>query len=166
MMEAMLIPSLLVLAVLSALRAGVNVYEAFVRGAREGLRTLASVAPYLAAVLTAASLLRGTGLMDAAQRISAPLLSALGIPAQCAGVILLRPLSGSAALAEAAQVMALCGPDSRAARMACVIGGAAETLFFTGALYMGAAGAHRGGCAVPAALAAYAVCVLTSALCC
>ena len=83
-------------------------------------------------------------------------LDALGVPAGATGVVLLRPLSGSAALAAVRDVIAQYGADSRAARFACVISGASETIFFTGSLYLGAAGARSAGYALPAALAAYA----------
>ena len=56
------------------------------------------------------------------------------------------------------------GPDSRAARLCCVISGASETVFFTGSLYLGAAGVRRSRHAVPVSLAAYAVGVLAAAL--
>lgn len=164
MNESLLLPALLMLAVLSALRARVNVYDAFVRGAKEGLQTAVEIAPYLAAVLTAVSLLRETGLMDAAQALCAPLLTALGLPAESIGTILLRPLSGSAALATVSEVMRTAGPDSRAARLCCVISGASETVFFTGSLYLGAAGVRRSRYAVPVSLAAYIVGVLVAAM--
>ena len=164
MNESLLLPALLMLALLSALRAKVNVYDAFVKGAKEGLATAVEIAPYLAAVLTAVALLRETGLMDAAQRACAPLLTALGLPAESVGTILLRPLSGSAALASVADVLKTAGPDSRAARLCCVISGASETVFFTGSLYLGAAGVRRSRYAVPVSLAAYSVGVLAAAL--
>lgn len=163
MKESLLIPALLVLAVLSAMHARVGGYDAFVRGAREGLETVVSVAPYLMAILTAVSLLRETGLLDAAQARLVPLLSRLGLPGESLSVVLLRPLSGSAALAAVSDVMHGCGADSRAARLACVISSASETVFFTGSLYLGAAGISRSRYAVPAALAAYAVGVVTAA---
>lgn len=162
-MEALLLPALVVLGVLSALRARANVYDAFVRGAKEGLETAVEIAPYLVAVLTAVALLRETGLMDAAQALCAPLLEKLGLPLESAGVVLLRPLSGSAALAAVTDVMRACGPDSRAAKLCCVISGASETIFFTGSLYLGAAGVKKAGYVVPVALVAYAVGVMAAA---
>ena len=164
MSESLLLPALLLLAVLSARRARINVYDAFVKGAKEGLLTAAEIAPYLAAVLTAVALLREIGLMDAAQRLCAPALTRLGLPAESAGTILLRPLSGSAALASVADVLKTAGPDSRAARLCCVISGASETVFFTGSLYLGAAGVRSARYAVPVSLAAYAVGVIAAAL--
>ncbi|MGN0772251.1 MAG: nucleoside recognition domain-containing protein [Candidatus Ventricola sp.] len=159
-----LLPALVVFALLSGLHARIDVYRAFVRGAKEGLITLLEMAPYLCAILTATALLRGTGVMDALQGALSPLLSALGVPAEAAGVVLLRPLSGSAALAAVRDVIAGCGADSRAARLACVISGASETIFFTGSLYLGAAGARSAGYAMPAALLAYAAGVAAAGL--
>ena len=161
-MSSLILPALLVGAVLAALRRHVDVYTAFVRGAKEGLLTLAGMAPYLAAILTVTALWRQTGLMEVLTRALAPLLTRLG-PAEVIGVVLLRPLSASAALAAARETLTLVGADSRAGRMVCVICGASETVFFTGALYLGAAGVRRGRYAVPVAMAAYAAGVLAAA---
>lgn len=160
-----LMPGLVVLTLLCGLHARIDVYSAFVRGAKEGLATLLEMAPYLCAVLTATALLRQTGVMDSLTGLLTPALEQAGIPSQAAGVVLLRPLSGSAALAAVQDVIAHAGADSRAARFACVLCGAGETVFFVGSLYMGAAGVKRGRYAVPAALAAYAAGVLCAALC-
>ena len=149
------LPCLVVFTLLCGLHARIDVYAAFVRGAKEGLETLAGMAPYLCAVLTAAALLRETGVLAALEACCAPLLGALGVPGEAAGVVLLRPLSGSAALAAVRDVIARCGADSRAARFACVISGASETIFFTGSLYLGAAGARSARYAIPAAAVAY-----------
>ncbi|MBE5799641.1 MAG: spore maturation protein [Clostridiales bacterium] len=160
-----LLPSLVVFTLLCGLRARIDVYDAFVCGAKEGLLTLLEMAPYLCAILTATALLRQTGVMDALSNLLSPVFVYLGVPDAAAGVVLLRPLSGSAALAAVQDVIAQAGADSRAARFACVISGASETIFFTGSLYMGAAGVRRGRAAVAAALAAYAAGVLCAALC-
>ena len=162
--SSFILPTLALIAVLCGMRARIDVYAAFVRGAREGLATLADMAPYLCAVLTAASVLRNTGVMDTLERIAAPVLSFAGLPQQTAGVVMLRPLSGSAALGAARELMAEMGPESRAAKIACVVSAASETIFFTGSLYMGAGGVKRARYAMPAAWIAYAVGVLTAGL--
>ena len=160
-----LMPSLVLLALLSGIRARIDVYSAFVRGAKEGLGALLEMTPYLCAMLTATALLRETGVMALLIRLFAPVFEGVNIPVQAAGVVLLRPLSGSAALAAVQDVIAQTGADSRAARFACVISGASETILFTGSLYMGAAKMKSGRYAVPCALAAYAAGVLAAALC-
>ena len=158
-----IVPALAVLCVLCGLHARIDVYAAFVRGAKEGLITLLQMTPYLCAVLMAAQLLKNTGVMQAAEAMLAPVLARLGIPREAAGVLLLRPLSGSAALAETSRVMETAGADSRAARFACVVSGASETVFFTGSLYMGAAGGRQARFALPAALLAYFAGMLAAA---
>ena len=162
--ESLLIPALLFFAVLWALHARVNVYDAFVRGAKEGLETAVGILPYLAAIMTVVSLFRETGLMQSLQTLCAPLFQRLGLPPESAGVILLRPLSGSAALAAVSDVMHSAGADSRAAQLCCVISGASETVFFVSSLYLGAAGVKRSGAAIPVSLAAYAAGVAAAAI--
>ena len=159
-----LLPAMVVGCILMGMRAKVGVYDAFISGAKEGLTTLAQMAPCLCAVMTAVALLRETGLMDALSAALEPAFSRVGIPREAAALVLLRPLSGSAALAAVRDVMAQTGADSRAARLCCVVCGASETVFFTGSLYLGAAGVKKSRYAVFAALAAYAAGVLAAAL--
>lgn len=161
-MASFLLPAMLTACVLGGLRAQVDVYQAFVDGAKEGLRTLAALLPVLAAILMATALLRETGVLDALSGALAPILRALGLPEACAAVVLLRPLSGSAALAAVKDVMVALGPESRAARLCCVVCGASETVFFTSSLYFGAAGVKRSAYALPVALAAYGCGVLAA----
>ena len=157
------LPALVVGVLLCALHARVNVYDAFVSGAREGLKALLGIAPYLCAMLMATALWRETGVLAALERALLPVLGALGLPAQTAPVLLVRPLSGSAALAQVQAVLDACGVDSRAGRIACIVCGASETVFFTASLYMGAAGVRRTRYAIPAALGAYLAGVLAAA---
>ena len=161
---SVLLPAMVVGCVLMGMRAKVSVYDAFIRGAKEGLMTLGQMAPCLCAMMTAVALMRETGLMDAMSALMEPALSRIGIPREAAALVLLRPLSGSAALAAIRQVMEQTGADSRAARLCCVICGASETVFFTGSLYLGAAGVKKSRYAVFAALAAYAAGVLAAAM--
>ena len=162
-MSALFLPALCAAVVLLGLFARVNVYDAFVRGAKDGLATLVQMAPCLCAVLSLTALWRETGLLGALTEALEPLLAALNLPVEAASVVLLRPLSGSAALAAVSDVIRQCGADSRAARLCCIVSGASETVFFTASLYLGAAGVRRARYAVPAALLAYAAGVLAAA---
>ena len=159
-MSALFLPALCAAVLTAGLFARIDVYGAFVRGAKAGMETLLQMAPCLCAVLTLTALLRETGLLAALTEALRPALEALRL---AAAVVLLRPLSGSAALAAVSDVMARMGADSRAARLCCVISGASETVFFTASLYLGAAGVKRSRYAVPAALAAYAAGVWAAA---
>lgn len=162
-MSALFLPALCAAVLTAGLFARIDVYGAFVRGAKAGMETLLQMAPCLCAVLTLTALLRETGLLGALTWALRPALEALRLPGETAAVVLLRPLSGSAALAAVSDVMARMGADSRAARLCCVISGASETVFFTASLYLGAAGVKRSRYAVPAALVAYAAGVWAAA---
>ena len=141
----------------------VDVYAALTRGAEEGLGALVRVLPSLVALLTAVSMLRASGGLDWLGRLLAPLLGRLGIPPECAPLLLVRPISGSAALALGGGLMQQYGADSRVGRVAAVMLGSSETTFYTAAVYYGAAGITRTRHTIPAALCADAVMFVCSA---
>lgn len=107
----------------------VNVYAALTRGAEDGLTVLLHVIPALVGLLTAVSMFRASGAMDALARLCAPVLNLLGIPAETVPLMLVRPVSGSGALAVASDLMASHGPDSYIGRVAAVMLGSTETTF-------------------------------------
>ena len=94
------------------------------------------------------------------------LLHTLGVPAETVPLLLLRPFSGSAALAAAAELISRCGPDSLAGRTAAVMLGSSETTFYVTAVYFSAAGVRDSRWAIPAALCADLACFLSSAWIC
>lgn len=142
---------------LYALLKKVNVYKAFIDGAKEALPQLAGILPALCAMMTAIEVLRASGLMDAIITAAAPVTGALGIRSELMPIILLRPFSGSAALGLLRDTLETCGADSAAGRTASVIVGSTETVFYTTAVYFGAANVTKTRHAVPAALIAGAV---------
>jgi spore maturation protein B len=137
-----------------ALARGVKVYPAFVEGAKQGFETAVRIMPPLVAILVALGMLRASGAMDAATRALAPLTGWLGIPATVVPLVVVRPLSGGAALGVVADVLRAEGPDSYAGRLVSVMAGSTETTFYVLAVYMGAAGVSRYRHALPAALLA------------
>ena len=140
-------------ALYGALR-GVDVFAAFADGVRDGLRVLLGIFPSLAALLTAVYMLRASGALDALTGLLSPVLGALGVPAETAPLMLIRPFSGSGALAVAGELIAAEGPDSLAGRTAAVMLGSTETTFYVIAVYFGAAGVKKTRWAIPAALCA------------
>lgn len=150
--------------ILRGMCAGTDVYEAFTDGAKQGLRTGISLAPALAAMLLMLGMARASGLTDALCRCTAPLLRLAGLPEETAAVLLLRPLTGSGSMAALKEVYALCGPDSRAGRIASVLSCASETIFYTMTVYLGAAGIRRLPWAIPVSLAAYGAAAVTAGL--
>ena len=134
-------------------------------GMEEGLRTVLGMFPPVAAILTAASMLRASGALDALAALLGPGLEALGIPRETVALLLIRPLSGSGALAFAGEVIRSAGPDSTVGRIAAVMLGGTETTFYVLGVYCGAAGVRRGGKAIPAAIAADVVGFLAAGWC-
>jgi len=132
----------------------VDVYSALVSGAGSGLETLVRIAPALVGLLTAVYMLRASGALDLAAQALSPLLERVGLPAQLLPLMLVRPISGSAALGVGAELIQTYGPDSELGRIAAVMLGSTETTFYTIAVYFSAAGITRTRYAVPAALCA------------
>ena len=153
-MTALLIPALLGGVGLYAALRGVDVYAAMCAGARDGLRVVKDILPSLVVLLTAVSMLRASGALDALAAALSPVLRFLGIPPDCAPLLFLRPFSGSGALAVGSELMERFGPDSLIGRTAAVMLGSTETTFYVVGVYFGAAGVRKTRHAIPAALAA------------
>ena len=132
----------------------VDVYGALIAGAGEGLGVLVRIVPALIGLMTAVYMLRASGALDLAATALSPLLDRVGVPAQLLGLMLVRPISGSAALGVGAELIETYGPDSYLGRVAAVMLGSTETTFYTIAVYFGAVGITRTRYAVPAALCA------------
>ena len=147
-----LVPMLLLSASALALRKKENTYDLLLDGAAEGLALLKSILPALILLLTAVHMLRATGAAELLSRALSPLFSRIGIPPETALLVLIRPISGSAALAVGAELMAEYGVDSLIGRTAAVMLGSTETTFYTISVYFGAAGIKKTRYTVPAAL--------------
>ena len=159
-----LLPLLLAAVAVCGLGRRIDIYAALTRGAEEGLRTLLRIVPALVGLLTAVSMLRASGALDWFSALCAPLLDRLGLPAETMPLMLIRPVSGSGALAVASNILMTHGPDSYEGRVAAVMLGSTETTFYTIAVYFGSAGIVRTRHTVPAALAADLTGFLASAL--
>lgn len=147
-----ILPILIALLLLYALLKKVALYDAFVAGAKEALPLLVSVLPYMAAMLTAISLLRTSGAMDALLDAAAPVFAFMGFPKELLPLFTLRTFSGSAAAALLNDVFASHGPDSFLGLAASLMLGSTETIFYTVALYFGAVDVKKTRVAVPVAL--------------
>ena len=147
-----IVPILLLLVSTVALHKRENAYDLMLSGATDGLKLLASIVPALILLLTAVTMLRASGAVELLSRLFAPVFSFFGIPPETALLVLIRPLSGSAALAVGAELMAEHGVDSLIGRTAAVMLGSTETTFYTISVYFGAAGIKKTRYTVPAAL--------------
>lgn len=150
----MVVPLLLCAVALWGSTKRVDVFDALTVGAGEGLQILLRILPSLVALLTAVYMLRASGALELCAQFLAPLLHVLGIPPETVGLMLVRPVSGSAALGVGAELITAYGPDSTIGRTAAVMLGSTETTFYTIAVYYGAAKVHRTRYTIPAALCA------------
>ena len=151
-MTGYIFPLLLLLLLLWSLLRRVDILEAFLQGAREGLRLLGQVLPAMAVMLMMTSLLEASGLTKDLVRLLSPLCQRLGLDSRLVPLLLLRPVSGSASSAAAAQLYAQHGPDSPVGYLAGVLLSSMETVFYTLTVYFGAAQVRRARYAAPAAL--------------
>ena len=149
-----IVPLILLLATAFALRKKENAYNLLLTGGAEGLQLLITLVPALVMLLTAVSMLRASGAMEVLGKWLSPVFSFFGIPPETALLVLVRPISGSAALGVGAELMAEYGPDSLVGRTAAIMLGSTETTFYTIAVYFGAVGISRTRYAIPAALCA------------
>ena len=149
-----IVPLLLMLCCTIALGKRENPYALMLTGAEDGLRLLLSIVPTLILLLTSVTMLRTSGAVDAISHFAAPFMRHFGIPPETAILICIRPISGSAALAIGADLMATYGVDSLIGRTAAVMLGSTETTFYTISVYFGAAGIQKTRYTIPAALIA------------
>ena len=163
-MSDYIVPFLLLAACLTALRKKENTYSLLLSGAADGLKLLISLVPTLILLLTAITMLRASGAIAYISQFCAPVFRSFGIPPETAMLVLIRPISGSAALAVGTDLMMEYGVDSLVGRTAAIMLGSTETTFYTISVYFGAAGIKKTRYAVPAALIADFVGFFTASL--
>lgn len=149
----LLLPALLLLAGAAGIAKKQDVYGGMLTGAQDGLRLMLSLTPTLVLMLTAVTMLRESGFFALLTPFSRRSFACLA-PPEVAPLVLIRPLSGSAALAVGTDLMREYGVDSQIGRTAAVMLGSTETTFYTISVYFGAAGVKKTRYALPAALIA------------
>lgn len=107
------------------------------------MRGALSLLPALCAMLLMLAVMNASGLTELFSRLASPLTGVMHLPAEAAPMLLLRPLTGSGSLAAMERIFETCGPDSRAGRIASVLMGSSETIFYTMTVYLGAAGVKK-----------------------
>jgi spore maturation protein SpmB len=153
--------------IVAGMRKRINVYDAFVEGAKEGFQTAVRIIPYLVAVLVAIGVFRASGAMDMLLDGIAALVAALGFDTEFVGALptaLMKPLSGSGARGLMVDAMQTYGPDSFVGRLACLFQGSTDTTFYILAVYFGSVGIRKTRYAVPCGLLADAAGII-AALC-
>ncbi len=117
----------------------VDIFDEFLSGARENLKTGVDILPSLIAMITAIGMFKASGAMELLAKAMSPVTEFLGFPSECLPLAIMRPVSGSGALAVFETILSEVHPDSFAGRVASVILGSTETTFYTIAVYYGAA---------------------------
>ena len=167
-MADLLVPALILAISACALYKKLDFYGLMQSGVRDGLHLLLSILPPLVVLLAAVELFRASGAMDILVHLLSPLFTLVGIPPEVAPLVLIRPLSGSAALAVGTDLMRTYGVDSLVGKTASVMLGSTETTFYAISVYFGAAKLKNTRHAVPAALiadgAGFAIAALTARL--
>ena len=163
LLASLAVPLVLALTALCALTKKVDVFSAAAEGAGEGVKTVLRIFPTVAVLFPAIFMLRASGFLDAVTALSAPFFSAVKIPPETAPLLLIRPFSGSGALAVGAEIIAKHGADSLVGRTAAVMLGSTETTFYVISVYFGSLKIRKTRWAVPAALCADAAGFLAAA---
>lgn len=155
--------------IIAGMRKRINVYDAFVEGAKEGFTTAVRIIPYLVAILVGIGVFRASGCMDYLIRGVAKLTELCGFNSDFVGALptaLMKPLSGSGARGLMVDAMSTYGADSFIGRMACVFQGSTDTTFYILAVYFGSVGITRTRHAVPCGLLADLAGVLAAIFIC
>lgn len=163
-MSSYIIPLFICIIIFACIKNRVPVYDTVVAGAEEGLMMVGRIIPTMVVILTAVSMLRASGALEAAEGILHPLLDKVGVPPEIVPMVLLRPVSGSGAFGILADNLSAYGADSRIGRLTSVIMGSTETTFYTIAVYFGATDIKDIKRAIPCAVIGDLVCVVLACI--
>ena len=130
-----ILPVFILIIIVVGISKGVPCFDSFVKGAKDGGLTIVKLVPSLIGLIVAVSVFRTCGILEIVLNFISPLLAKTGIDPQIFPLVLIRPVSGSASLATLKQIMENCGVNSYAARVACVMMGSTETIFYTLSVY-------------------------------
>lgn len=149
-----ILPTLIFLIVFMALLKRVPLYETFVEGGKDGFQIAVDLIPYLLGMLMAIQVFRVSGAMDIIVHLISPLVNFLHVPKEVVPLALMRPISGTGALAMMTDLIKTYGPDSFIGRLASTIQGATDTTFYIITVYFGAIGLKKTGDALKVGLLA------------
>ncbi len=131
---------------------GVKIYDVFVEGASEGFRMAITMIPFLVGILVALNIFESSGALDSVIHVLSKPLHYVGVPAEVVPLMLVRPLSGGAALGITTGLLHHFGPDSFVGRLASTLQGSTDTTFYVITLYFGSIAVRRTRYALPVAL--------------
>ena len=159
-MSLYMIPILILLIFLYALVKRVNTYQSFVGGAKSAIKLVIEILPFIATILIAIQLITASGLLDLLCSALTPIMRFLGVPPELTGFIILKPFSGSGSISLFNEIVIKYGADSYITRVASVIAGSSETVFYISAVYFSKTKIKNLTYAIPVAL----LCVFLAAV--
>ncbi len=163
-MSDFVIPFFIAIIIVSGLIKRVDVFDEFIRGAKENLGAAFEILPALIALMTAIGMFKASGALEVISEAISPITAFLGFPEECIPLAIIRPVSGSGALAVFESILNDVSPDSLAGRVASVIIGSTETTFYTIAVYYGITNVKKTRHAVASSLTADLTGFIMSAL--
>lgn len=158
------VPVVIIIIVIYGIADNKKVYDIFVEGATEGMSIVIKIFPTLLGIFLAVGVLRSSGLLEIITRAVSVFTNKVGFPSEVMPLAMLRPISGSASLAVATDIMKTYGVDSKIGLITSTIMGSTETTFYTIAIYTGSIGVKKIRFVLVAALIADFVGMLTSAI--
>ncbi len=165
-LSAAAVPTVILLIIVYGVMEKNKVYDTFLDGAKEGLEVVIKIFPTLIGIFLAVGALRSSGILDLIINIIQPIISVLKIPAEIMPLAILRPISGSASMAVATDIISQYGADNLIGMIASTIMGSTETTFYTIAVYTSAVGIKKIRFVLVAALVADVVGMLVSVAVC
>ena len=157
-----IVPVMVILILGIAFFTKTDIFDSFCKGAKEGLNTTVDILPALICLMTCIGLLRTSGFTYIRTGFLSPITSLLNFPDECTPLVLIRPLSGSGALAVFEDVLKNNGPDSLPGLIASTLMGSSETTFYTVAVYFGAVKIKKTRHTIPSALSGDLTAFLTA----
>ncbi len=165
-MSAYILPLFIVGVIAIGFVRKVSVFDSFATGAKESLKLIWSIFPFLCAILIAVELFSMSGLNVWMSKVCAPVLRVLGIPEELCELLVIRPLSGNGSIALLENIYKTYGADSYIARCGSVIVGASETVFYIASIYFSTCKVKKLRYAIPVSLfACYAGAIVSCAIC-
>lgn len=137
------LPAILLLILTMGLAKKVPIYETFTTGAKDGFKVAVNIIPYLVAIIVAISMFRASGIIEILELTLSGLLSRIHVPADVIPIMIVRSLSGSAALGVFSDIANSLGPDDYATKLSAIMVGSSETTFYVLAVYFGAVGISK-----------------------
>jgi len=161
-MSEYIVPAIIFIILISAVMKKAPVYDSMCSGAADGLKIIIKILPSMICIMSAAAMMRASGIIDFLVDVLSPLTERIGIPAEIMPMAMLRPVSGSGALGLLADNLKTYGVDSKEGLISSIIMGSTETTFYTLAVYFGATGVKKSKRAVPCAIIGDIVGVIVS----